>query len=215
MGLRVIGAGIGRTGTSSLKIALEQLGFEKCYHMDELAKNPADVAVWIQAVQGNGVDWDSLFAGYQSAVDLPIYAFYKPLMAHFPKAKVILTLRDPEAWYESASQTIFRLPPRALMPLFKVAARFNADVKNFMTIEPVARKVGVETFFQGDLSRDHVIQVFNEHNRSVQQTVPADRLLVYEVKEGWEPLCRFLEVPVPDRPYPHANTREEFAERAG
>jgi len=111
MTIRVIGAGIGRTGTTSLKMALEQLGFDKCYHMDEVAKNPSHVPMWIDAANGKNVDWDALFEGYQAAVDLPPYAFYSELMAYYPEAKIILTLREPEKWYESASQTIFRLPP--------------------------------------------------------------------------------------------------------
>lgn len=213
MTIRVIGAGIGRTGTASLKLALEQLGFAKCYHMDEVGTHPAHVPLWLDAAAGKPVDWDRLFAGYQAAVDLPTYAFYTELMAHYPAAKVILTLRDPEAWYKSAAQTIFRLPPPPLMILFRVLARFSPKLKLLTTLEPVARKVGVEYFFKHDLSKANVINIFNQHNETVQRTVPPERLLVYDVKQGWAPLCAFLDVPVPALPFPHQNTRQEFVSR--
>lgn len=212
MTIRVIGAGIGRTGTASLKLALEQLGFAKCYHMDEIATNPAHVPLWLAAA-GKQVDWDALFVGYQAAVDLPTYAFYAALMAHYPDAKVILTVREPEAWYKSAAQTIFRLPPSPLMPLLRLLALFSPKLKLLMNLEPVARKVGVEYFFKNDLSKTNVINVFNQHNATVQRTVLPDQLLVYDVKQGWEPLCAFLEVPVPVFLFPHQNTRADFASR--
>lgn len=215
MTIRVIGAGIGRTGTASLKLALEQLGFAKCYHMDEVGPNPAHVPLWLDAAAGKPVDWDALFAGYQAAVDLPTYAFYTELMAHYPDAKVILTVREPEAWYKSAAQTIFRLPPPPLMPLLRLLALFSPKLKLLTNLEPVARKVGVEYFFKHDLSKANVINVFNQHNETVQRSVPPDRLLVYDVKQGWEPLCAFLDVPVPDSPFPHQNTRQEFVSRRG
>lgn len=213
MTIRVIGAGIGRTGTASLKLALEQLGFAKCYHMDEVGPNPAHVPLWLDAAAGKPVDWDALFAGYQAAVDLPTYAFYTELMAHYPDAKVILTVREPEAWYKSAAQTIFRLPPPPLMPLLRLLALFSPKLKLLTNLEPVARKVGVEYFFKNDLSKANVINVFNQHNETVQRTVPPARLLIYDVKQGWEPLCAFLDVPVPAFPFPHQNTRADFASR--
>lgn len=213
MTIRVIGAGIGRTGTASLKLALEQLGFAKCYHMDEVATNPAHVPLWLDAAAGKQVDWDTLFAGYQAAVDLPTYAFYAALMAHYPDAKVILTVREPEAWYKSASQTIFRLPPPPLMPLLRMLSVFSRKLKLLTNLEPVARKVGIEYFFKHDLSKANMIKVFNHHNETVQRAVPPARLLVYDVKQGWEPLCAFLEVPVPALPFPHQNTRADFASR--
>jgi Sulfotransferase domain len=213
MTIQVIGAGIGRTGTASLKLALEQLGFAKCYHMDEIGTNPAHVPLWLDAAAGKPVDWDALFAGYQAAVDLPTYAFYVTLMTHYPKAKVILTLREPEAWYKSAAQTIFRLPPPPLVRVLRMMALFSPKLKLLTNLEPVARKVGIEYFFNNDLSKANAIKVFNQHNETVQRTVPPDRLLVYDVKQGWEPLCTFLDVPVPALPFPHQNTLKEFASR--
>jgi len=210
MTIRVIGAGIGRTGTTSLRIALEQLGFDKCYHMDEVPKHPSHVPIWIDAANGKDVDWDTLFEGYQAAVDLPPFAFYAELMAYYPEAKVILTLREPEEWYESASQTIFRLPPRPIMMLLRVVSLFSNRLKTLMTIEPVARKVGYEYVFKNDLSRENTIKVFNQHNDKVRQTVSPERLLIYDVQQGWEPLCSFLKVPVPNLPFPHKNYTRGF-----
>lgn len=211
MTLRVIGAGIGRTGTTSLKLALEQLGFDKCYHIEEVAKNPTHTSMWMDAANRKRVNWDALFDGYQAAVDLPIYPFYRELMAHYPDAKVILTLREPEEWYESASQTIFRVPPPTLMILLRMMSVFSPQLRMLTKLEPVARKVGIEYFFNNDLSKENTIKVFNHHNDTVQRTVPPESLLVYDVKQGWEPLCHFLEVPVPDLPFPYKNTREDFA----
>jgi hypothetical protein len=211
MGLRVIGAGIGRTGTMSLKVALEHLGFDKCYHMEELAKNPAHVPLWVDAENGEKVDWDALFEGYQSAVDLPTYAFYSELMAQYPEARVILTLREPDTWYESASKTIFRIPPPAVMGVLRLMSLFIGRLKPIaamMDVFPIGRR-----FFNNDFSKDNAIEVFNRHNDTVQRTVPPEKLLVYDVKMGWEPLCGFLEVPLPDKPFPHKNTREEFGSR--
>jgi hypothetical protein len=213
MTIQVIGAGIGRTGTTSLKTALEQLGFDKCYHMKEVAENPSHVRTWIDAAEGKKVDWDALFGGYQAAVDLPTYAFYSELMAHYPDAKVILTLREPEEWFASASQTIFRVPPPPLMPFLRLMSVFSSELETLTKMEPVARKVGIEYFFNNDLSKENAINVFKHHNDAVQRTVSPDRLLVYDVKQGWEPLCNFLEVSVPDAPYPYKNTRKDFASR--
>ena len=213
MTLQVIGAGFGRTGTLSLKLALEKLGFSKCYHMEDVGKNPTHGPIWIDAAAGRTVNWDSLFAGYQAAVDLPPAIFCPELIAYYPNAKVILTLRDPESWYANASQTILRLPPRPIMALLRVLSLFNDDLKLLMSIAPVARKVGFEYAFDGNLSKEHVIDVFNRHNQRVQQLVPSEKLLVYEIKEGWEPLSTFLNVAVPDEPFPRVNTRTEFGRR--
>jgi hypothetical protein len=208
MAIRVIGAGIGRTGTMSLKVALEQLGFDKCYHMDELAKNPAHVPVWIDVANGQQVDWDALFDGYQATVDLPTYVFYSELMSHYPEAKVTLTVREPNQWYESASKTIFRIPPTPVMKLLRIMSLFISRLKPvaiIMDIAPIGRG-----FFNNDFSRENAIKVFDQHNDRVRQTVPPERLLTFDVKQGWEPLCNFLEVPIPDLPFPHKNTRKEF-----
>jgi len=213
MSLRVIGAGIGRTGTTSLKLALEELGLGDCYHMEELFQRPADARVWLDAADGKPVEWDALFQGFQSAVDLPAFVFYEDLMAHYQDAQVILTLRDPESWHQSASKTIFRAQSRSLTALLYVLSLFSRRARQARAVLPVARLVGIERFFGGDISKGNAIRVFEEHNARVQRTVPPERLLVYEVSEGWGPLCEFLGVPQPNAPFPHANRREEFGSR--
>lgn len=193
MTIKVIGAGFGRTGTLSLKLALEQLGFGPCYHMMEVFKNPAAVGWWIDAANGKP-DWPKIFEGYSAAVDWPACTFYAELAETYPEARVILTERDPESWFESTQATIF-------------PAERSAEASAFQTM--FDRVIG--DLFDGRLrDHDHVIDVFQRHNATVRQTISADRLLVYEVAEGWAPLCDFLGVPVPNAPMPKVNSKEEF-----
>jgi hypothetical protein len=197
MTLKVIGAGFGRTGTLSLKLALEQLGFGPCYHMVEVFKNPAAAQWWIDAADGRP-DWAKIFAGYNSTVDWPSCTYYAELADAYPDARVILTERDPEAWFTSTQNTIF---PNAAPP--------DTD-KPF---DQMFRKVVGRLFDNCMREHDHVIDVFKRHNADVRRRVPAERLLVYEVAQGWEPLCRFLGVPVPATPMPQTNSTEEFVRR--
>jgi Sulfotransferase domain len=214
LALKVIGAGLGRTGTLSLKAALEELGFTRCYHMIELFHDPARVVHWENAAAGRPVDWDALFDGYQAAVDYPACQYYRQLLEHYPDAKVVLTVRDPHRWYESANETIFQSarsrtepgeggPPR--MP-------FPHDSPYFIRVIQLIQGSIFGGHFQGKTDDPaFCMEVFRRHNDEVQQVVPPDQLLVYEVKQGWEPLCRFLGVPVPEsRPFPHLNEREDF-----
>ena len=198
MTLKVIGAGLGRTGTLSLKLALEQLGMGRCHHMMEVFAVPGSVVDWRRAGEGEAVDWDKMFEGFGAAVDWPSAEFYAQLADHYPDAKVILSLRDPESWYASTQQTIF------------ASITAGGGPPGFQ--EMVAAVIGKK--FSGDLtSKDHCIAVFNAHNAKVRETIPADRLLVFEASQGWEPLCAFLGVPVPDAPYPSVNSSEEFRSR--
>lgn len=204
--IKIIGAGFGRTGTLSLKIALEALGFTKCYHMQEAYAHPAHVKVWRAASRGASVDWDTLFRGYQATVDWPACTFYRELMRHYPDARVLLSTRDPEQWYTSASQTIYR-----------AARTFPVTwVRHFVPgIGPFIRMVDEiiwDGTFQGRFAdKPYTVGVFMRHNEEVRRTVPPERLLVYDVREGWEPLCRFLRVPVPrGKPFPHLNDRMTF-----
>jgi len=211
MSLKVIGAGFGRTGTMSLKYALEQLGFAPCYHMVETLEHPGHDAMWLALARGQSDDWRAPLDGYAASVDWPAIMIWKELAATHPQAKVILTLRDPERWYESASKTIF-----ARMREFAEAlARDDAE-----SVDPARRAhmrmvnaVVVDKAFGGNLDRDHAIQVFNAHNDEVRRTIPLERLLVYESGQGWDPLCAFLRVPVPETPYPKVNTTDDFAAR--
>jgi hypothetical protein len=194
MTLKVIGAGFGRTGTLSLKLALDQLGFGPCYHMSEVFKNQTSVGWWIDAADGKP-DWEKIFEGYASTVDWPSTTFYRRLAEAYPDAKVILSHRDPEAWFASTQATIF---PNATPP------------DTGRPFDTMFRKVIGALFDQRMRDHDHVIDVYNRHNAEVRRVIPADRLLVYEAAQGWGPLCRFLGVPVPETPMPKVNSKEEF-----
>jgi hypothetical protein len=205
-GLRVIGAGFGRTGTFSLKAALDSLGVGPTYHMSEVFAHPEHVPIWQAAADGKPVDWDALFAGYHAAVDWPASAFYRQLMDYYPEAKVILTLRDPERWHESGRNTIF---PGRETP----AEEPTPEQLEWQRMAETAMWNGI---FDGKVwDREHAIDVFNRHAATVKATVPPDRLLVFEARGGWEPLCAFLGIPVPDEPYPRLNDTASFQERRG
>lgn len=200
--LRIIGAGVGRTGTHSLKLALEHLGFGPCHHMEEVIKNPpVNVPIWAAAVEGKP-DWETAYKGYNSAVDWPTAAFWRELAEAYPKAKIILTVRSAESWYNSFSQTIFALvgsrdkAPPPMQPLLDMA-------------------IGVinKTGFGGKSSQTDLMKAFDDHVSAVKAAIPPERLLVFEVKEGWDPLCKFLGLPVPSVAFPATNKKEEFWER--
>lgn len=197
MPLKVIGAGLGRTGTMSLKLALEQLGFGPTYHMMEAFKNPACFTWWADAAEGGGPGWETIFEGYNSTVDWPSATFYRELADAYPDAKVILTERPGADWFRSTQATIFSGNRPRPAPEFE---RMIAGVVNRM--------------FDGRLDdRDHAIGVFERHNATVREVIPPERLLVYQVSEGWAPLCDFLGVRPPDGAMPHVNTTEEFRAR--
>jgi hypothetical protein len=193
MGLEIIGAGVGRTGTTSLKTALETLGFGPCHHMTEVVFNPAALQRWIAIADGDH-DWEAAFAGYRSAVDWPEVAFWRELAAYYPHAKVILTERDPEAWFRSTQETILsperdQATPGPMQTLMgKLMARFEPAIHD----------------------KARMIAAFLAHNAEVRRAIPPERLLVYEVAQGWGPLCAFLGVPEPDAPMPHANSTDDF-----
>jgi hypothetical protein len=196
MPLSIIGAGLGRTGTTSLKLALETLGFAPCHHMLELIFHPESVAPWVRAAAGGAVNWDEVLAGYRATADWPACHFYKELMARYPQAQVILTVRDARRWYESTQATIFS----------KEVLKSDEDrpMSEFL-------RTALVPFFGGDLhDRERMIAAYERHNAEVRRSVPAERLLVYELARGWEPLCRFLGIAMPDQPFPQSNTTEEF-----
>ena len=200
MSLDIIGAGFGRTGTFSLKSALEQLGFGPCYHMVEVVREPERAQHWIDAADGRPTDWNKVFAGYRATVDWPGCDYWRELVELFPNAKVILSTRDPESWYRSTQNTIFNQSNKD---------RFEAIPHMLRMMHAIANRN-----FGGSLSdHDRLIAAFNAHNAAVQAAIPASRLLVYRAEQGWGPLCAFLGVPVPDQPYPVANTTEEFQAR--
>jgi len=197
MALSIVGAGFGRTGTYSVKAALEQIGFAPCYHMEEVKQNSEHPAIWHAAVRNEPMDWRALFDGYRAVVDWPASFFWRELLEVYPDAKVLLSVRDPDEWYTSMSNTIFEL-------LKDEGSRDNPQ--RSMTYDLIFKRV----FPGGVDNRDYVLGVFRSHIETVRQSVPAPRLLVYEVKEGWAPLCEFLQVKEPKRGFPHRNATREF-----
>ncbi|KJS04647.1 MAG: hypothetical protein VR73_14130 [Gammaproteobacteria bacterium BRH_c0] len=214
--LKIIGAGLGRTGTLSLKTALEILGYGRCYHMLELINDPQRLRYWKQLERTGSTDMAALFQGYGSIVDYPGAFFYRELLAANPDARVILTVRDPQSWYKSALATIYGTKPQGLgaklTSLLKLMT--NCGFRRAFPVFQFADKTVWQGQFGGRFEdRDHAIAVYEAHNREVKTHVPASQLLVYDVREGWEPLCRFLNVPVPDAPFPSSNNKEEFSRR--
>jgi hypothetical protein len=195
MPLKIIGAGLGRTGTMSLKLALEKLGLGPCFHMAELFADPSRVPGWLAAADGHP-DWEAVFNGFPATTDYPACSFWRELAAACPQAKVILTVRDPDKWFESTQETIFSEPMSERIR--------NSPMKSFF------EKTVWKAF--GDKIHDRAFMTaeFKRHNAEVQNALPKQRVLVYEVKQGWEPLCKFLGVPVPSTPFPHVNSREEM-----
>jgi hypothetical protein len=207
-GPRVIGAGWGRTGTASLKRALERLGFGPCHHMEEVIKHPADVATWERAAHGEQIDWRTFMEPWGSCCDFPSAMYYRELMQAFPDAKVVLTVRDAESWYRSMSETIVpmlrRFPNRFVMPHLP----YLGGPSRSMSGSPMQRIV-LDQFDD----RARMLAAFQGHIDEVKRVVPTDKLLVFEVREGWAPLCAFLDVPVPDEPFPRVNDTAEFQKR--
>ncbi len=201
MALQVIGAGLGRTGTLSLKAALERLGFGPCYHMTRIFEHIEHGPMWQQFAAGTRSDWDSLLGAYNAAVDWPASYFWRELAAFYPQAKVILTVRDAERWFSSIDGTLFRFMQASEIPDDEAARRQIAMARDI---------VQQRTFDNLITDRAHVIDVYERHNGTVQQTLPAGRLLTYDVAQGWAPLCAFLGVPVPDEPFPRINAQQEL-----
>jgi len=204
--VQVIGAGFGRTGTMSLRDALERLLGGRCYHMETVLRRPADIDVWHRAARGHPVDWDALFADHVAAVDWPVAAYVEPLVARYPEAKVVLTVRDPEAWYASVRDTIYRFGQVLRRPPTAWLAAASGRRAGFQAMVD-ATLWGEGGVFDGRFDdREHALAVYRAHCDAVRAAVPPERLLVFDVREGWEPLCTFLEQPVPDRPFPRTNS---------
>jgi hypothetical protein len=202
MSLKVVGAGFGRTGTLSLKVALERIGFGPCYHRVEVFPRPEHVAMWHRLAFEQSMDWDEIFRGFGATVDWPAARWWREIAAHFPDAKVLLSVRDPEAWYKSVTDTIYQ-PMKSPAP---------DGVPELVRLQSeMARKAILgETFDNRFEDKAHAIEVFQKHNQAVRDTIDPTRLLVFDVREGWGPLCRFLEVPVPDEPFPRLNDTATF-----
>ncbi|WP_158584224.1 sulfotransferase family protein [Salinibius halmophilus] len=212
MTVKVIGAGFGRTGTKSLQTALEALGFGPTYHMSELVKNPQHVPYWRGAMEGEQVNWHEFLDGYHAIVDFPGCLYYKELMEAYPDAKVVLTTRDAEKWFESASKTILNFDPHPVyIAIMRFMCKFSKTARGMSDVGMYNSAELYEKLFQNRKhDKDFVIDVFNQHIEAVRAAVPADRLLEYQVSEGWEPLCEFLNVDVPNKDFPRSNDRNDF-----
>ena len=183
MPLEIIGPGFGRTGTNSLKLALEHLGFGPCHHMFEVRDNPELLPDWEAAARGEEVDWDRVFAGYRSQVDWPGARYWRELARHFPDARVILSVRDPDAWFDSVQATIAPF----------IAARGTHPSPHANAIAEMAYQAIVAQIFDDRMSdRDHATRVFRAHVAEVQSEIAAERLLTFDPRDGWQPLCDFL-----------------------
>jgi len=204
MVLQVIGVGFGRTGTNSLKQALETLGFGPCHHMFEIRENPEQIPYWSAAARGEIPDWDDVFVNYQSAVDWPSVRYWREITSHYPEAKIVLSVRDRENWFESVHKTIYPA----------MCERENIGPGDRRDMLDMAYETVVEQTFGGRMDdQNHAISIFDAHIKEVQGSFDAERLLTYEISEGWQPLCEFLGVPIPDIPMHRTNTTKEFNER--
>jgi hypothetical protein len=205
MGLKIIGSGFGRTGTMSLKRALEQLAFGPCHHMEELLMHPEQVHYWQGIVAGRRVNWEEVFAGYNSQVDWPGAHVWRDLAAAYPQAKVIHTLRPNEDWWRSFSQTIAALltsdqqmkPPPHIQGVMQVATEI----------------ISAQTFGGSLTDKEAALAAYRRRTEEVRAAIPPERLLVFDVSEGWQPLCRFLDVAMPATPFPRLNSTEEWWRR--
>jgi hypothetical protein len=201
--LRMIGAGLGRTGTTSLKFALEELLGGPCYHMLEVRERPRDPTVWADAYEGRFPDWNAFFGPYQATVDWPAAPFWRQLSEVFSDAPVVLSVRDPDSWWKSVSSTIF----------IALATYFAPDAPDD---DWTRMGVGMMTSFtpawQDEAAAKAAYLAYNDH---VRATAPPDRLVEWSVDQGWEPICRALGVEVPDKPFPHVNTTAQARAELG
>jgi hypothetical protein len=201
MELAVVGAGVGRTGTHSLKLALEQLLEAPCHHMLEILGDPHQVPAWTDAIEGRPVDWSAMLSRYRAVVDWPGGSFWRELSLANPNALVLLSVRDPEGWYRSASNTIFlafeHMPP---------------EMRPWMD---EVRKLLRDRFSDRFDDSSAMIDAYLRHNDAVRAEVPASRLLEWNLGDDWDPICERLRLPVPAEPFPSTNSTDEFREMVG
>jgi Sulfotransferase domain len=210
--VKVIGAGFGRTGTMSLKAALERLGAGPCFHMIDIIRDPAPLPYWQAAAEGEKVDWTEALDGWESSVDWPGCTFYKEHMETWPDAPVLLSVRDPERWYKSVSNSIHAAKEMAMR------GELQPPEENPPSPEVMKMINGLiwEGTFHGRFQdKDYALKVFEEHNEDVRRTVPAGSLVEYEIGQGWGPLADMLGVEAPDEPFPHLNDTESFRQMFG
>ena len=206
MTLSVIGAGFGRTGTMSIKMALDQLGLGPCHHMEEVFANPEQLPNWQAAADGQEVDWDKVFAGYNSVVDWPGAHYWRELADIYPESRILLSVRPVDRWWESFSGTIKKI----------LEIRDTIPDGHPRSVMEMANKIVTEQTFGGAMGdKSVVLYEYQKRIDDVKEAIPADRLLIFDVTEGWVPLCKFLDLPVPDGDFPRSNAKEEFWEVFG
>jgi hypothetical protein len=213
MSIKIIGAGLPRTGTNTLKECLEKLGYMKTYHMKELLVHPENLHYWKTLKETGTTNWEELYNGYQATVDFPGYPWYKEHMKKYPEAKVILTVRPFDKWYSSIHSTIWQAGPQTISQKIDMMSKllFNPRLRSVIKCVKFAKQTIFANHLQGKFEdKAFAEKVFNEHIEEVKAYVPAEKLLVYDVSEGWGPLCKFLGAPEPTEPLPHLNKKENF-----
>jgi hypothetical protein len=199
--LKVVGAGVGRTGTHSLKVALEQLLGGSCHHMVEVFAHPDEVPVWTDAIDGKPIDWDALMQPYVAQVDWPGASFWPELSKANPDALVILSTRDPDKWFTSCTNTIFG----GIRAMVEGGDQWMAAIVRLFQ----------ERFSDRIEDRDTMVAAYERHNDAVRAGIPKERLLEWTGSDGWEPISDRLGLPVPSEPFPHVNTTADFREMLG
>jgi sulfotransferase family protein len=212
--MKVIGAGLPRTATLSQKVALEMLGVAPCYHMVNVLGDLKLVEPWMDALHGKP-DWDQIFDGFEATVDWPGGFFYRELIERYPEAKVVLSVRDPVAWERSMRNTVWGVyhGDTLIRHLSSATAKVDPAWQRYLELMNGLLWEGDGTLADRHADCDGLIEAMQRHTEEVKRTVPAERLLVWDLAQGWEPLCRFLETEVPAAPVPHLNDSDDFCAR--
>jgi len=213
MSIKIIGAGFPRTGTLTLKNALETLGYKKTYHYVDLIANSKKLKYWKELENKGHTDFETLFNGFEATVDFPGYPYYKILLKKYPEAKVILTKRDFDLWYESTYKTIWKSANKPITERLNLLKRklLNKNLRAIFKCVKFMRRVYLLGQFDNQFNnKEQAKKVYFKHIKEVVGHVPEKQLLIYDVAQGWEPLCQFLELPIPPQEFPHLNKRENF-----
>jgi hypothetical protein len=205
MSIKVVGAGLGRTGTHSLQLALQQLLGGRCYHMIEVFGRPDDIPVWAAAINGQMPDWNAFLSDFTATVDWPASAFWRELGEANPDAVVLLSTRDADSWWKSADNTIFNVARREVPTDDPVLSAHMAMIDAMLA----------QTFTKNWTDETEAKRAYEAHNAAVRAAIPADRLIDYTTGDGWQPICDKLGLPVPAEPFPHVNTTDEFRAMTG
>lgn len=213
MSIQIIGAGFPRTGTTTLKQALEILGYNQTYHFKDLIANSDKLKHWQELETTGTTDFKMLFKGFKATVDFPGYPYYKILMNQYPDAKIILTVRDVDKWYESTSKTLRISGPQTIIAKIALLSKmvFNTKLRNTFKCIRFMKKIYLSNQFDGKFdSETYAKDIFKKHIEEVKLYVPEEKLLIFDAVNGWKPLCDFLQIPIPKEEFPHLNKKENF-----